>query len=353
MNSRDLFVAWGRILTGKLPLLSIEITRECPLHCPGCYAYGDSHLGGEKTLREVSDFRGDELVNGILGLVRRYKPMHVSLVGGEPMMRHRELDRVLPKLSTMGVWTMVVTSGVIPIPPAWHSIPHTTIAVSVDGLPEHHDIRRKPATYERILKNIAGGTVNIHLTVTQPMLERADYLDEYFAFWNARPEVYQIWISTYTPQIGEQSPEMIRRESRRHMISNIPRWREQYKKMLIEPHMIGAFLNPPASPGDCTFARMSVNYTADLKTRVEPCIFGGQPDCSQCGCAISVALHGIQAVKIKRSMTVGHLIRGSMATGRVVNRMRPSLGEAERWNKNPSRAKQEEEKLIQIGKGAA
>jgi len=52
--------AWGRILTGYTPALSIEITRECPLHCPGCYAYGDDHLGGDLTLREVRDFKGQE-----------------------------------------------------------------------------------------------------------------------------------------------------------------------------------------------------------------------------------------------------------------------------------------------------
>jgi MoaA/NifB/PqqE/SkfB family radical SAM enzyme len=352
MNTHDLFTAWGRILSGKLPLLSIEITRECPLSCPGCYAYGDSHLGGDLNLREVSDFRGDELVNGILGIVRRYKPMHVSLVGGEPMMRHRELARVLPQLSELGVWTMVVTSGVIPIPPDWHKIPRMTIAVSVDGLPEDHNVRRKPATYERILKNIAGGKVNIHLTVTQQMLERDDYLDEYFAYWNAQPEVYQIWMSTYSPQIGEQSAEMIRPESRRRFTAKFDRWRAQYPKLLLDTRMAKAFMNPPASPADCTFARMSVNYTADLKTRVEPCIFGGNPDCSQCGCAISVALHGIQALKIKGSATVGHIIRGSMATGRVVNRMRPSLGDAERWGSAPP-PKANEEKLVQIGKDAA
>jgi organic radical activating enzyme len=94
-------------------MLSIEITRECPLICPGCYAYGDSHLGGETTLRELSDFRGEALVDGVLDLVRRHKPMHVSLVGGEPMIRHRELGRILPALSKMGVFAMVVTSGVI------------------------------------------------------------------------------------------------------------------------------------------------------------------------------------------------------------------------------------------------
>ena len=42
----DLLHAWGRIVSGHRPNLSIEITRECPLRCPGCYAYGDEHLGG-------------------------------------------------------------------------------------------------------------------------------------------------------------------------------------------------------------------------------------------------------------------------------------------------------------------
>src|SRR5438067_13169167 len=146
--------AWKSILGGSAPMLSIEITRECPLSCPGCYAYGDSHLGGEKLLRELSDYRGEALVSGVLQLVRKHRPMHVSLVGGEPLMRWRELNEILPALSAMNVFTLVVTSGVIPIPMEWMDLPRVRVAVSVDGLPEHHDVRRKPATYERILKNI-------------------------------------------------------------------------------------------------------------------------------------------------------------------------------------------------------
>jgi len=29
-----IFTAWGRILSGYAPNLSIEITKECPLRCP-------------------------------------------------------------------------------------------------------------------------------------------------------------------------------------------------------------------------------------------------------------------------------------------------------------------------------
>ena len=66
-----IFTAWGRILAGYRPSLSVEITRECPLRCPGCYAYGDEHLGGGVTLRQVSDFKGQELIDRFFGLIDR------------------------------------------------------------------------------------------------------------------------------------------------------------------------------------------------------------------------------------------------------------------------------------------
>ena len=95
----ELLSAWKSILTGSTPMMSIEITRECPLSCPGCYAYGADHLGGTATLRSLSDYRGDALVDGIVRLAKQHRPLHISLVGGEPLVRHRELSRVLPMLS--------------------------------------------------------------------------------------------------------------------------------------------------------------------------------------------------------------------------------------------------------------
>ena len=322
--------AWKRVLTGSVPLLSIEITRECPLHCPGCYAYGETHLGGTN-LRQLSDYRGDELVKRIVALVEKHRPLHVSLVGGEPLVRHRELGQILPALSRMGVWSMVVTSAVIPIPLEWKSIPSTTVAVSVDGLPEHHDIRRHPATYERILKNIDGRKINVHLTVTSPMLDRAGYLDEYFTFWSARPEVEWIWMSTYTPQVGESAPEMLSPAQRAFIADAVPEWRRHYPKLLMDARTPIALMHPPKNPGDCAFARLSVNYSADLKTRVEPCIFGGTPDCSQCGCAISIGLHGIQKFKVGGFVPVGQLVKASTAVGAAVNWFRPNLDKPSRW----------------------
>jgi MoaA/NifB/PqqE/SkfB family radical SAM enzyme len=314
-------------------MLSIEITRECPLSCPGCYAYGDSHLGGETTLRELSDFRGDALVEGVLELVRRHRPLHVSLVGGEPMIRHRELARILPALSEMGVFTMVVTSGVIAIPPEWMEIPRLRIAVSVDGLPEHHDERRKPATYDRILKNVAGRSINVHWVITRPMLSRNSYLEEYVAFWNARPEVDHIWVSLYSPQIGEESAERLRPEDRERVARELPQLGRLYPKLLLPEGVARAFVSPPTSPDECLFSKMSMNYSADLRTHVEPCVFGGTPDCSQCGCSISSALHWIRDVKVAGPVKVGHLVRASLSVGSAARKLRPGVDAPNRWDK--------------------
>src|SRR3954452_20914623 len=139
--------AWGRILRGYRPALSVEITRECPLRCPGCYAYGDNHLGGAATLRQVSDFKGQELVDRFFALIDEHRPLHVSIVGGEPLVRFRELGEILPRLSARGVYTQVVTSAVRPIPEAWIGLRRLQICVSIDGLQPEHDLRRKPATY--------------------------------------------------------------------------------------------------------------------------------------------------------------------------------------------------------------
>lgn len=330
ITPREIVSAWGKILTGKSPMLSIEITRECPLTCPGCYAYGESHLGGVR-LSELNDFHGDALVNGVLALVRKHRPLHVSLVGGEPLIRHRELGVILPALSKMGIFTLVVTSAVIPFPAEWMSLPRVRVAVSVDGLPEHHDIRRKPATYDRILKNIAGRKVNIHWVITRPMLEGIGYFEKYVSFWNARPEVDRIWVSLYSPQAGEQSPEMLTAEDRKRVACELPLLHGKYPKFLMNEGIAEAFLRPPANPDECLFSKMSANYSADLQTRVEPCVFGGSPDCSQCGCAASSGLHWIRSVRVAGPVRVGHFVESSVAIGLVMNRLRRRAMDPSRW----------------------
>jgi len=145
MEAGAVLTAWRRILSGYRPNLTIEITRECPLRCPGCYAYGEQHLGGGVVLRELADFKGRELIEHVIDVIDRYRPIHTSFVGGEPLVRFRELDVLLPMLTSTGRHVQVVMSAVRPIPAAWARMPNLKVCVSIDGLQPEHDARRRLA----------------------------------------------------------------------------------------------------------------------------------------------------------------------------------------------------------------
>jgi organic radical activating enzyme len=314
--------SWGRILTGYTPSLSIEITRECPLRCPGCYAYGSEHLGGAMTLREVRDFKGQALIDGVIGLVRQHRPMHVSLVGGEPLVRFRELDVLLPRLSQMGLHMQVVTSAVRPIPVEWASIPRLSIVVSIDGLQPEHDVRRAPATYDRVLKHIVGHQIVVHCTVTRQLLGREGYLREFTEFWSGQRHVRKIWFSLYTPQVGEESAEKLRPEDRTRVVTDLMALRTEFPKLQMPKGLIEVYATPPSSPADCIFSRVTHTLSADLQTKITPCQFGGTPDCSNCGCIASAGLAAIARHRLFGFVPIGPIFEGSFRVGRVVRRLR-------------------------------
>ncbi len=255
MNRKDVYRAWGKILTGGYPSLSIEITRECPLRCPGCYAYEPEHLQGNGLLRDLTDFKGDKLVENVLKLVKKYTPIHLSIVGGEPLVRFRELEILLPKLSELGVAVQLVTSAVREIPKAWNKIKALHIVVSIDGLQPEHDARRKPATYERILRNIQDQKITVHCTVTSQTAQREGYYEEFLKFWSARPEVTQIWMSLFTPQMGADDEEILSPVVRAKVISEFVVLRERFPKLVFPDRVAKGYREPPKSPDECIFAR--------------------------------------------------------------------------------------------------
>lgn len=316
--------AWGRILGGYTPALSIEITRECPLHCPGCYAYGDDHLGGGLTLRQVRDFKGQELVDGVIELVDRQRPLHLSIVGGEPLVRYRELDALLPMLTARGIHVQLVTSAVREIPREWAELSKLTIVVSIDGLQPEHDVRRAPATYDRILKHIVGHQIVVHCTVTRQQVNRPGYLEEFIRCWSGKAETRKIWISLYTPQVGEISAERLTSEDRARVVSDLMALRLRYPKLEAPKGLIDAYANPPSSPEECVFSRTTETVSADLTTRITPCQFGGTPDCSNCGCIASAGLAALARHRLFGFIPVGALFTNSLKVGERVKRLRPA-----------------------------
>jgi MoaA/NifB/PqqE/SkfB family radical SAM enzyme len=318
--------AWGRILRGHYPSLSIEITRECPLRCPGCYAYEPEHLHQLGPLRTLSDFKGEQLVEGVIALARRYRPLHLSIVGGEPLVRFRELDILLPRLSQMGIAVQLVTSAVRQIPAAWNQIKDLFIVVSIDGLQPEHDVRRAPATYEHILKSIAGHQITVHCTVTGQMVGRPDYFEDFLSFWSARPEVKQIWFSLFTPQVGAEGEEILTPSAREAVLAELAGLRGRFPKLVLPDSVIKGYRKPPQSPEECIFSRTTLNITADLKGRISPCQFGGTPDCSQCGCIASAGLQAVADHRLFGLIPLRSLFTASSQIGRLSNRL---LGNAD------------------------
>lgn len=323
MNRSHVIQAWRRILAGHKPLLSIELTRECPLRCPGCYAYEDDHLGGGINLRSLADYKGEQLVERVLAVVDRLRPLHLSIVGGDPMVRYRELQQLLPKLFERGIYVQLVTSAFRVLPAEWAQMPNLEIVVSIDGLQPEHDARRKPATYDRILKNIAGHHITVHCTITGQMLARENAIESFLRFWDGVPDAKRVWFSLFTPQRGAVAPEILTPQQRRSVVADLIRLCPLFPKLDMKEETIAEYLAPPSSPAQCIFAQSTCTISADLKTRITPCQFGGDPDCSQCGCIASMALAGVGHKKFV-NFELGSIMKASNAVGRVVESLRAS-----------------------------
>jgi MoaA/NifB/PqqE/SkfB family radical SAM enzyme len=317
LKTSEVFHAWSTILAGRAPSLSIEITKECPLTCPGCYAFDAAHLGSTTQLRQLTDFKGDELVNRVLALIDAYRPIHVSLVGGDPMVRYRELETLLPELEVRGIHTQIVTSAFRTIPSTWSRFKMLSVVVSIDGLQPEHDERRKPATYERILKNISGTRVTIHCTITSQIATRAGYLDEFLGFWSSKPEIVRVWFSLFTPQRGAKDAEILTPSMRASVIADLLRLRRRYPLLDMRDSVIQEIASPPRSPQECIFARTTETVSADLSTRITPCQFGGDPDCEQCGCIASMGLAALGHYHVLGPLTAGHLFMASDRLGKA------------------------------------
>jgi sulfatase maturation enzyme AslB (radical SAM superfamily) len=321
LNTNDVVRAWGRILQGYSPALSIEITRECPLRCPGCYAYEPEHLHQAGPLRELADYKGEQLVDEVLALVERHRPLHLSIVGGEPLVRFRELEVLLPRLSEKGIHVQVVTSAVREIPKAWAQIKNLSVVVSIDGLQPEHDVRRKPATYDKILKNIVGHSITVHCTITSQMTNRQSYFEEFLAFWSEKPEIKRVWFSLFTPQIGAQGEEILSPDKRAIVLAELTRLRSQFPKLDLPEIVMKGYRQPPASPKECIFSRTTLNLTADLKSKVTPCQFGGTPDCSQCGCIASAGLNAVGDYRLMGFLPLRQIFNLSDQVGKTAGRM--------------------------------
>jgi sulfatase maturation enzyme AslB (radical SAM superfamily) len=227
------------------------------------------------------------------------------------------MERVVAMLTAEGIHVQIVTSAFRPIPAAWANTNLLNVVVSIDGLQPEHDWRRKPATYERILKNIAGQHITVHCTITA-QIARPNYLEAFAEFWSGRPEVKRIWFSIFTPQRGATDDEILPADTRFTVMKALLDLRQRFPKIDMPAGMIEQFTRPIRGPQECIFAQTTEVVSADLKTRVTPCQFGGDPDCSQCGCIASMGLAAVGNYRVGNLIPVRSIYQASTAVGTAV-----------------------------------
>src|SRR6516225_2857149 len=75
---------------------------------------------------------------------------------------------------------------------------------------------------------------------------------------------------------------------------------------------------PPRSPEECVFAQTTTCISADFEHRITPCQFGGNPDCTQCGCMASAGLKAVAAHRLPGGIRVGAIYESSLRIGNVL-----------------------------------
>jgi hypothetical protein len=118
------------------------------------------------------------------------------------------------------------------------------------------------------------------------MTGRPKYFEEFLEFWSGKREVKKVWFSLFTPQKGAQGEEILTPDQRSEVLTELIRLRSIFQRWTCLIPSWG-YRKPPRDPDECIFARTTLNITADLKGKIVPCQFGGDPDCSQCGCLAS------------------------------------------------------------------
>jgi len=51
--------------------------------------------------------------------------------------------------------------------------------------------------------------------------------------------------------------------------------------------------------------------------QAQPCFCGGQPDCHQCGCAVTAGLHWVGTKRLLGPVRASHVMKASIAVGAI------------------------------------
>lgn len=162
--------AWIRYRTGhalrhQLDYLFWETTLRCNLQCIHCGSSCSTEpLAGELTTAEIDD--------ALAGIARRVDPRKVMLVasGGEPTVRE-DLLEVMGRAARRGHSWGMVTNGLLVDGAKVEELEKAgmrTVAVSIDGTQEHHDlIRLRKGSWKKAVRALEALNASPYLSIVE------------------------------------------------------------------------------------------------------------------------------------------------------------------------------------------
>jgi hypothetical protein len=87
------------------------------------------------------------------------------------------------------------------------------------------------------------------------------------------------------------------------------------------PSIVQGYLDPPKSPDACIFAQTTACLSSDLKRAITPCQYGGDPDCTQCGCLASVGLDALGRRRLAGVIPIASIFKASRGVGVAVQQI--------------------------------
>src|SRR4029434_2006028 len=127
----------------------------------------------------------------------------------------------------------------------------------------------------------------------------------------------KVWFSLFTPQVGAKAVENLSVEERSRVLTELGELRQAFPKLYLPDTVIKGYREPPQSPAECIFARTTLSFTADLKNKITPCQFGGNPDYTQCGCMGSAGMKAIGEHRLFGILPLRTIYNASDRIGKV------------------------------------
>ena len=135
----------------------IELTSQCNLRCPMCYAWGER--GWYRRQQEAGTYQERELDWGLAQRIIRESAPHrpyFTLWGGEPLM-YSHFEDFIAEAARQRCFCYICTNGIYleEHAGAIAGARRISLIVSLDGLAREHDQVRGPGTYAQTLKGVA------------------------------------------------------------------------------------------------------------------------------------------------------------------------------------------------------